>query len=93
MARDDRYQTVKILIEGGHIKSMKELIRIIPASVVYKDLGINYSRFKNLIDKSQLFTLQELILLASFCKMEPKAMIDLAYKQYITNKERGKGDF
>ena len=85
---DHRYSFLKTLIEAGEIKELCQIIDVIPASIVYKDLGINYSRFKKLIARPKLFTLEELILLASFCKMEPKAIINLAYDQIQNDKNR-----
>ena len=87
MNKDRRYATVKILIQGGHVKNFHDILDVIPASIVYKDLGINYSRFKKLINNTKLFTIEELVILASFCDLEGKTLIDLAYQQYIEDKK------
>jgi hypothetical protein len=90
MAKDRRYSTVKVLIETGNIKSFREIFDHIPKSVVYSDLGMNYTRFAKLIESPTLFTLQELITLAGFFTLDPKLMIDLAYTQHITGKKTKK---
>jgi hypothetical protein len=87
MAKDRRYSTVKVLIETGNIKSFREIFDHIPKSVVYSDLGMNYTRFAKLIDSPALFTLQELITLAGFFGIDSRKMIDLAYTQHITGKK------
>jgi hypothetical protein len=87
MAKDRRYSTVKVLIETGNIKSFREIFDHIPKSVVYSDLGMNYTRFAKLIDNPALFTLLELITLSGFFGIDPKLMIDLAYGQFLENKK------
>jgi hypothetical protein len=68
----------------------KEIFDHIPKSVVYSDLGMNYTRFVKLIDNPILFTLQELITLAGFFGVDPKVIVDLAYSHLIGKKTKKK---
>jgi hypothetical protein len=88
VTRDKRYEALKVLIESGHITEFRQMFHYIPPSVVYKDLGINYFRFKKLINDTRLFTIKELIFFASFCNLDPKRIFELAYGQYELDHSR-----
>ena len=87
MTKDKRYTAVKSLIETGGIKSFREIFDYIPRKVVYKDLGVNYSRFKRLLDYPDLFTLRELITLSGLFSIDAKIIIDLAFTQCENDKK------
>jgi hypothetical protein len=53
-------------------------------------MGWNFNRFNRLVKDTQLFTLRDLILLASLFEMEPRKMIDLAFEQWQTDKKKKK---
>jgi len=90
--KDLRYKTVKVLIEERDIKTFREIFDYIPRSVVYSDLGINYTRFINLVKHTEDFTLKELIMMSKHIGTDPKPVIDMAYDQYlIDNKAKIKG--
>jgi hypothetical protein len=88
MAKDNRYNTVKILIEGGHVKTFAEIFQHIPPSVVSNDFGSNYTRFVKLIDNPSDFKLRELYTLASQFEVDSKVMVDLAYNQQKKGKRK-----
>lgn len=90
MFKDPRYGTIKILIESGHITSIREIFTFIPKTTVYKDLGINYNRFDNAIIDPSIFKLQELIVLAHFFDVDARKFIDMAYNQSLTAKHKAK---
>lgn len=89
MAKDKRYAATKVLIESGHIQTFRQIFDHIPRSVVYSDLGINYTRFKELLSNTARFTLQELIILGKLFEMDAKTLIDMAYDQFLTD-QKGK---
>jgi hypothetical protein len=88
MAKDRRYKTLKILIEGGHIKELRQMFDHIPKSVVSQDLGMNYERFVNKINHIELFTLKELFLIMTFIGVDEKLMLELAFSQYLADKKK-----
>jgi len=85
---DPRYDTIKVLIEAGHIKSISDIFIFIPKTVVYKDLGANYNRFDKAIINPSLFKLQELMILAEFFGIDARKFIDMAYEQSLTVKNK-----
>lgn len=82
-SKDVRYQSVKVLIETGNIKSIREIFQFIPKTTVYKDLGINFNRFDRAILNPAIFRVQELITLAGLFNIDPKKFIDMAYEQFL----------
>lgn len=87
MTKDKRYTTVKNLISGGHIKNFREIFDTLPKSVVYKDLGMNNTRFTNLMYHVELFIVQDLFRIADLLGTDKKHLLDLIYQQY-TEDER-----
>jgi hypothetical protein len=81
---DQRYTTIRVLIQSGHIKSFRDIFQFIPKTVVYRDLGVNFNRFSRAIIDPAKFTLEELRTLAEFFGVDTKKMIDMAYDQMIT---------
>jgi|ADGO01.1.fsa_nt_gi hypothetical protein len=86
MVKDKRYQTVKLLIESGHITEFKQIFEHIPKSIVANDLGTNYTRLSKLIKHTEHIPLKDLITLSRFFGVDGRVMVDLAYKQ-ILNKD------
>jgi len=88
MVKDKRYLTVKNLISGGYIKSFHEIFDTIPKSVVYKDLGMNSTRFKDLLDNVDHFILKDIFRIAALIEIDKKTFLDLIYAQYILDKQK-----
>ena len=88
---DQRYTTIKVLIESGHITTFRKIFDYIPKTIVYKDLRVNFKRFsKGILDPSR-FSLGELRRLAEFFGMDTKQLIDMAYEQTKSAKNKSKG--
>jgi hypothetical protein len=91
MADDPRYGSIKVLIESGHIKSIREIFQFIPKTTVYKDLGINFSRFDRAIVDPSIFRMQELVVLAELFGVDAWKLIGMAYDQMLAiNKPKRK---
>ena len=81
MKKDKRYKAVKHLIEIGQILKFREVFDFIPTSIVYKHVGVNYFRFKNMITKPKLLTIEELYIMASFFEVEIKQLLAIVFNQ------------
>jgi hypothetical protein len=90
MGKDRRYNTVKLLIETGHITEFSQIFEHIPKSVVANDLGTNYNRLVRLITHTEQFTLEELVTLSNFFDVDSKAIVDLAFNQLIRKRAKRK---
>ena len=86
MVKDKRYKTVNYLISGGFIKSFTEIFDSIPKSVVYKDLGMNNTRFNHLMDNVEDFVLKDLFKIAELIEIDEKVILDLIFHQYQKRK-------
>ena len=91
MTDDPRYGSIKVLIESGHIKSIREIFQFIPKTTVYKDLGINFNRFDRAIVDPSIFKMQELVILAEMFGVDAWKFIGMAYEQMLAyNKAKRK---
>lgn len=90
MGKDRRYNTVKLLIETGHITEFSTIFEHIPKSIVANDLGTNYNRLARLITHTEQFTLEELVTLSSFFEVDSKIIVHLALDQHIRKKVKRK---
>lgn len=90
MVKDKRYKTIKVLIEGGHIKTLSDIFDTIPRSVVAKDFGTNFTRFTRLIENPADFRLKELYTLAHLFDVDERKFIDLAHNQHLSKGKRKK---
>lgn len=85
--RDKRYRSVQALIETGRVKLFREIFDYIPRKVVYTDLGVNYGRFKRLIDSPGNLTITEITTLSTFFEIEVRKIIELVLLQVGTEKK------
>lgn len=87
---DQRYTTIKVLMESGHITTFRQIFDYIPKTVVYKDLKVNFTRFsKAILDPSGL-SMGELRTLAEFFQIDTKKLIYMAYMQTLISKNKAK---
>lgn len=87
MAKDPRYGSIKVLIETGHIKSIKEIFLFIPKTTVYKDLRVNFNRFDRAIADPSIFRMKELMILSELFGIDARKFIDMAYEQILEVKQ------
>jgi hypothetical protein len=85
--RDDRYSAIKSMVEAGELVSFNQIFKIIPKTVVAKDLGKKVDRFNVLMTHVDEFTLQELFRIAHFCRIDEDAIIRLILHDYRDSKD------
>lgn len=91
MAKKDDYKAIKVLIEGGHITEFRQIFDHTFRTTIANDLGIYYSRFKQMMDHIDRFSIRELYQLARLIGVEGKVMVQLAIEQVekdIASKKR-----
>jgi hypothetical protein len=84
--RDSRYDYIKPMLNDGKLHSFLEIFQHVPKSVVAKDLGKKLERFSELLDRIDQFKTGELFLIAHFCKLNEREMLDLFLAEYLKNK-------
>lgn len=78
--KDVRYKTVRIVMDAAEIKAFKEIFKIIPKSVVAKDMHMNNNRMQSLIDSPGGFTFAEIDVMAKLFGCDYKKLRDLVEK-------------
>lgn len=86
MAKKDDYKAVKVLIETGNIVEFREIFNHASRTAIAGDLGIYYTKFKQLIDHVDRFTIQDLYQLARLIGVDGKKMVQLAVDQVEKDK-------
>jgi hypothetical protein len=86
MGKEDDYKAAKVLIETGNIVEFRQIFNHISRTAIAGDLGIYYSKFKQLVEHVDRFTLKELYQLARLIGVEGKVIIQLAVDQIEKDK-------
>ena len=89
MIKDDRYNLIKPMIESDRVRTFGDIFKYIPKTVVAKDLGMNVSRFSDLIKNLDKFRLEDLFHLAELCGLDPRDLFGLVTNEYELNKSKG----
>lgn len=79
--KDERYKMVRIVMESTEgFKSFKEIFKLLPKSVVAKDMHMNNNRMQNLIDNPGDFTFNEIQEMAGLIGCKYDQLRDLVEK-------------
>lgn len=81
--RDPRYSLVKPMIDAGKIEIFNDIFKFIPKTKVSTDLGKKVDRFNELMNNVEEFNLKDLFLIAKFCEMSERDILELVLKQYL----------
>lgn len=90
MSKDTAYQpyiTAKNLLSGGFIKTLKELIAVIPPTHLAKDMRTGPDRLNSLLDNPELFMFQDAYKIADILGVERKVILDLIHAQCEANQK------
>ena len=82
-SRDPRYSLVKPMVDAGKIEVFTDIFKFIPKTKVATDLGKKVDRFNELMNNVEDFNLKDLFLIAKFCEMTERDILELVLKQYL----------
>jgi len=88
LSRDDRYNLIKPMLQSGQLKSLNDIFRYVPKTVVATDLGKQNKRFNRLMHKVRDFTLGELVALANLCHLEISEILRLAEVEFVNQSRK-----
>lgn len=88
--KEKKYLIIKGLIEKGHITVFKEIFDYIPPTPIATALGINYTKFKKLIDQVEGWTFKDACALARLFDIDDKIIIDLIHNQHLLSVKKRK---
>lgn len=91
MEKDRRYALVKRLIDGGFMKSFRDIFEIIPKTRVATDLGMNNKRFSRLMHHTDEFVLVDIFRMARLFDVQEDSMLKMIIDQYRDDRRRKKG--
>ena len=83
---DTRYKYVLSVWRAGDLTSLKDIFDMVPRSIVATDIGLNYGRFSQKVLKPELFTFRDLLRLAKYTEIEPKALAEIVLKDVEANR-------
>ena len=86
--KDNRYIPAGKLIRVNETKSFKEIFYILPKTTVAKDIGMKVDRFSEKMEDPGLFTVNELLKIATLLDVELIAVLNLVAVELA---ERPKG--
>jgi hypothetical protein len=90
MPKEDKYHLAKSLMEGGNIKTVRDLLAVLHKTVLSKDIKVTPVRFNKLIDNPQLFMFQDALAIAEVIGVDPKKIIDIITTEVLTRKRKRK---
>jgi len=90
MERDRRYELVQPLISAGRIQTFQDIFYFVPKTVIARDLGMNNSRFTELIKNVNKFVLKDIFRLAELFQIDDRELFRLIYEQYLRDKKNKK---
>ncbi|HEY4286523.1 MAG TPA: hypothetical protein VGN00_05440 [Puia sp.] len=82
MKQEDLYQTIRPLFEQGMIKSFRDIFQYITEPAFAADLGKKTERFKELIERVDQFTIEEIVLMGRPLRLNLAEMITLIIPDY-----------
>ncbi len=77
VAKDRRYNALKVYIESGSAKSLSELFDIVPKSVFVRDTGISYVRLDAKIKSPEKFSVKDLLKIAHLVGVDARKIFHL----------------
>ena len=80
--RTQKKDSIKLLVQAGHIRTVKDIFDYTPPTPAAKHLGTSYARLLKLIVKVELFRVNELFRLGQFYGIDEDAMLKLLMNQY-----------
>jgi hypothetical protein len=90
MAKQNKYQLAKSLIESGGIKNIQNLLAVVDKTPLSKDIKTTAERFNTLIADPLQFRFSDCIAIADVLQVDPERIIALVYAEILSKKKRKK---
>lgn len=85
MQRDDRYEIIRAMLDQGKIKTLNDIFKYVPKTVVAKNIGKKVARFTRAMHNPEEFTLQELFRIGELCDLDEWEITRLAVTAHMVN--------
>ncbi|MFL5746838.1 MAG: hypothetical protein ACJ751_19325 [Niastella sp.] len=84
---DKRYESIKFMIETGHITEFRQIFNYMPKSPLGKHLHTNNPRITRLTKEVDDLTVQEIVSISSFFGVDYMKIIHLVFTQYLKDRK------
>jgi hypothetical protein len=84
---DKRYDSIKIMIETGHITEFQQIFNYIPKSLLGKHLHTNNPRMTRLVSNVDDLTVQEIVSISTLFNVDYNKITHIVFAQYLKDKK------
>lgn len=84
---DKRYDSIKIMIETGHITEFQQIFNYIPKSLLGKHLHTNNPRMTRLVSNVDDLTVHEIVSISMLFKVDYNKITHIVFAQYLKDKK------
>jgi hypothetical protein len=84
---DKRYDSIKIMIETGHITEFQQIFNYIPKSLLGKHLHTNNPRMTRLVSNVDDLTVHEIISISTLFNVDYTKITHIVFAQYLKDKK------
>ena len=87
MSVDKRYDSIKVMIETGHITEFKQIFHYLPKSLLSKHLHTNNPRMTRLMENVDDITVHEIVLISMLFDVDYTKVSRIVFTQYFNDKK------
>jgi len=80
---DKRYESIKFMIEAGHITEFKQIFHYFPKSLLGRHLHTNNPRMTRLVFNVNDLTVQEIVSISTLFNVDYTKMTRIVFTQYL----------
>ena len=84
---DQRYPTIKPMLDQGSIKKLTDIFMYIPKTVLAQDIGKNLKRVNELLERLESLTVKDLVVIGNLCSLSRREMFLLLDAEFDFREE------
>jgi hypothetical protein len=84
---DKRYESIKFMIETGHITEFQQIFNYIPKSLLGKHLHTNNPRMTRLVSNVDDLTVHEIVSISTLFNVDYTKITHIVFAQYLKDKK------
>jgi hypothetical protein len=84
---DKRYDSIKIMIETGHITEFQQIFNYIPKSLLGKHLHTNNPRMTRLVSNVDDLTVHEIVSISALFNVDYNKITHIVFAQYLKDRK------
>jgi len=88
MSMDKRYDSIKFMIESGHITEFRQIFDYLPKSLLTKHLHTNNPRMTRLKLKVDDLTVHEIVSISSLFNVDYTKITRIVFTQYLNDNKK-----